>query len=58
MADITYCINSSCPFKDCDKHLCHNKKKKGLISVAALDGVCRRYIAYLVDLVEEKKNDG
>lgn len=56
MADITYCINKQCPFKDCERHLCHCKKKKGLISVAALDSVCRRYLAYLVDLAEGKNN--
>ena len=49
MADITYCMNMDCPFKDCDRHLCRAQNK--MVSIAALDGTCRRYIAYLVDEV-------
>ena len=53
MADITYCMNMSCPFKDCDRHLCQvkNKNRNEMVSIAALDGTCRRYISYLVDEV-------
>ena len=59
MADITYCANAQCPFTDCEKHLSRaldayiNGQK--LVSVAALDGTCRRYIAHLV---EEAIGDG
>ncbi len=52
MADITYCINANCPFKDCERHLCQLKEENGLVSIAALDGVCRRYISYLVELAD------
>lgn len=56
MADITYCINVSCPFKDCDRHPLRLKGTKCEGSFAALDGTCRRYLAYLVDILEEKDN--
>ena len=53
MADITYCANSKCPFKDCLRHI----SKAGMfnVSVAPLDGTCRRYIRWLV---ETMKRDG
>lgn len=56
MADITYCINKQCPFKDCERHpskineACRNGK--GYVSVASFDGTCRRYIGNLVDNAE------
>lgn len=53
--DITYCINNECPFKDCERHLDRVKGCDGYISVAALDGVCRRYLSHLV---EECENNG
>lgn len=48
-----YCCNNNCPFKDCDKHLnnVRNLAKQTVISVANLDGVCKRYISHLVDIV-------
>lgn len=53
MADITYCINSLCPFKDCERHPSKISKAamngKGYVSVANYDGVCRRYISHLVE---------
>ena len=57
MADITYCINGQCPFKDCERH--PSKISKAAIqgaeyvSVANFDGVCRRYISNLVDEQKE-----
>ena len=62
MADITYCINKQCPFKECERHLskiseaCINGR--GYVSVANLDGVCRKYIAYLADEAERGESDG
>ena len=56
MADITYCINVSCPFKDCDKHPLQLRGTKCEVSFAALDGTCRRYLGYLVETLEEKDN--
>jgi hypothetical protein len=56
MADITYCINPNCPFTDCERHPLQLEGKKGEFSFAALDGVCRRYIGYLIEINEEKDN--
>ena len=56
MADITYCINASCPFKDCERHPLQLRGKNCEGSFAALDGTCRRYLGYLVDILEEKDN--
>ena len=66
MADITYCINASCPFKDCEKHSEKIKDAatsgKGYVSVSDWGGVCRRYIGYVVEEVvnggEEKHTAG
>lgn len=62
MADITYCINTYCPFKDCERHLCKAEKAyeqgQRYISVASFDGVCRRYISLLVDEVAKEQGDG
>ena len=56
MADITYCINNSCPFKECERHPSKIAKAslqgRGYVSVANYDGVCRKYIGYLVDEVK------
>lgn len=49
MSEKTYCRNKYCPFKDCDKHLIHLKKKKGMVNIANLDSVCKRYISFLVE---------
>ena len=53
MADITYCINNLCPFKECERHPSKISKAaikgKGDVSVANYDGVCRKYISYLVN---------
>lgn len=62
----TYCINMSCPFKDCDKHLIQLKdikydgSEKKYVNVASLDSICEDYLGYLVDeigLVYSIKND-
>ena len=51
MADITYCMNSCCPFKDCERHI-KNAPLKVVVSMAWLDGTCRRYIGWLVENTE------
>ena len=43
----TYCLNVDCPFKDCDKHICHCQNEIAL--VANFDGVCKKYISYLLN---------
>ena len=55
MADITYCINASCPFKDCERHSEKIKDAatsgKGYVSVSDWGGTCRRYISYIAEEV-------
>ena len=51
---MTYCINSECPFRDCEKHL-SKSKSKGKVYVANFDGICKRYIAYVLE--EVNKNE-
>lgn len=57
MSDITYCINGQCPFKDCERHPSKISKAAlqgtGYVSVVNFDGICRRYIGYLVDEQKE-----
>lgn len=51
MNDI-YCKNMFCPFKECIYHLYRIKDMKDIcdkVTVADLDGVCRKYISYVVD---------
>ena len=61
MADITYCINGSCPFKDCERHSSRVDLSKiddaGYVSVANFDGVCKRYLSYLLQLLEGETNE-
>ena len=55
----TYCVNSDCPFRKCDKHLWQLKKakdKSGYVKVASLDSVCKDYLQYLLDLISKEKN--
>lgn len=52
--DMTFCANTTCPFKDCERHLV-NGPKIGMVSVAWLDGTCRRYIGWLVEGADNKE---
>lgn len=55
----TYCVNADCPFKKCDKHLQQLKKAKDrseYVKVASLDGVCKDYLHYLLDLISKERN--
>lgn len=54
----TYCVNVGCPFKECDKHLQQLKKvkdKNEYVKIASLDSVCKDYLCYLLDEIEEGK---
>ena len=54
MKDITYCSSTDCPSTDCKIKLCNNKFEVGdIISMADFSGVCRYYIGWLVDKIEE-----
>ena len=50
---MVYCRNNQCPFKDCDKHI---SKAKNLyeVYIADFDGVCRRYIGWLLKEVDKE----
>lgn len=57
MFDKTYCANSSCPFKDCERHLYALKDiedKSRMISIANFDGTCRKYIGHVLDELAKK----
>lgn len=53
MADITYCSNTVCPFKECERYPDKISEAaingRGYVSVTDFSGVCRDYIGYLVD---------
>lgn len=54
MADITYCTNTDCPFKKCERHLSQlesEKDKTRMVSVADFGGTCRDYLHYLLEKV-------
>lgn len=54
MGDRTYCDNTSCPFKDCDRH-CSHIKVSTPVSVASFGADCRRYIDYVVRELQKNK---
>ena len=55
MADITYCLNTCCPFTDCMRH--SDNAPRGIpVSMAWLDGTCRDYIGWLVDQAKEEED--
>lgn len=53
MTGKTYCINLECPFKKCDRHA--GKLKKGVYSFAAFDGICREYLAWLLEEILKRE---
>ena len=56
MKDITYCVSSDCPFVECHRKLNKEKlKPDDVVSIADLSGVCRHYIAWLVNKCEEER---
>ena len=48
MADITYCLNTCCPFEDCERHT-SNAPLNVPVSVAWFDETCQRHIAFLAE---------
>ena len=47
----TYCVNSSCPFKNCEKHLTQLEgieDQSGQVKIASLDSICRDYMNYIL----------
>ena len=60
MADITYCTNTGCPFKKCERHLSQLESKKDktrMVSVANLGGVCREYLNYVYEEVKANEHN-
>lgn len=57
MKDGVYCSNGNCPFEDCEGHLKHlaGREPEGEVRIAGLDGVCRRYIGWLVEEVRKTR---
>ena len=57
--DITYCTNTDCPFKDCEKHYTKLKTlKRHYVSLSDFGGICERYLNYLLEEIEmEEKHD-
>ena len=52
--DITYCVSVACPSKECKIKLSNNTFKPGtILSMADFSGVCRFYIGWCVDQIEE-----
>lgn len=49
-----YCINSACPFKDCQHHTCHAPRGFA-VTVCDMDKTCRRYIDWLAEEVARKE---
>lgn len=57
MSDITYCMNSDCPFKKCERHNIQLKKfsdRRQMVSVADFGGTCEKYLRYLLELLENE----
>lgn len=56
MADITYCSCVECLNKDCERHpsKLYTLKNTQVVSIADFSGVCRDYIAQVVDAVFER----
>ena len=55
--DISYCDNQSCPFTDCARHLDQLKSVQDepyIVSMSHFCGVCRKYISWLVDKLDEE----
>ena len=53
---MTYCINSECPFRDCEKHL-SKSRSKGKVYVANFDGICKRYVTWMLKECKECMKD-
>ena len=59
MADITYCSCVECANTECERHPNNIRKLKDTqyVSIANLGGVCRDYIARVIDAVFERGDE-
>lgn len=56
MADITYCINTSCPIKSCYRHYTKLKELTSkYVSIADFGGTCERYLRYVLEEIEKEE---
>ena len=59
MADITYCDNTDCPNKKCDRHPTKISRAaidgRGYVSVANFGGTCRWYLGYLLEKIQNDR---
>lgn len=54
--DITYCAADDCPSKECRIKMTNNHFQAGdIISMADFSGVCRFYIGWILNEMEEGK---
>lgn len=59
MDDMIYCVNESCPYKDCNRSAHQfdgNPDKRKAISTANMRGICLRYIYYAANEYEKENN--
>ena len=50
MDDMIYCVNESCPYKDCNRSANQFERepdKRRMINTANLGGICRRYVYWV-----------
>lgn len=58
MKDITYCSSTDCPSTECKIKVLNNKFNAGeIISMADFSGVCRFYVGYVLDLIEQEPEE-
>lgn len=48
MEDEVYCTAFECPYQECQKHLCHLKRKEGTVNVGNFYKTCRWYIGMIL----------
>ena len=55
MDDMIYCVNESCPYKDCNRSANQFERepdKRRMINTANLGGICRRYVYWVASKAE------
>lgn len=58
MDDMIYCVNESCPYKDCNRSAHQfdgDPYKRKSVSTANLHGICKRYAYWVVNEKDVKK---
>lgn len=57
MENELFCIEKSCPFESCEKHWKHliGRPDRQEVRVINLSGVCRDYLGWVLDEVEQTR---